>query len=382
MMIRPLILWTDALLFLLVIAVVIGVFVARRSEHWRTAWQRVLSDRIAWVAMIILLGYLIVGLLDSMHFQRISDNTVVTQSVFDYLTDPLFEEHLEKTYSAPFATHLFVPDLFMQPDGTVKSEYAPLRYKYHILGTDKIGDDVLYDSLKSIRTGLIIGTLTTLVMLPFAIILGMIAGYYRGWLDDVIQYIYTTLSSIPDILLIVAAILAWQIYMTNHPEIFPNLLQRADIRLLTICIILGITSWTGLCRLLRGETLKLREMEYVQAARALGTKNRTILSRHILPNLMHIILINVVMGFSGLVLAEAILTYVGVGVDPTTMSWGNMILAARQELARDPVIWWPLTAAFIFMFPLVISANLFADAVRDALDPHLKISLPLLGIKR
>ena len=87
-----------------------------------------------------------------------------------------------------------------------------------------------------------------------------------------IQYVYTTLSSIPDILLIVAAILAWQIFMTNHPDILPNLLQRADIRLLTLCVILGITSWTGLCRLLRGETLKLREMDYVQAARALGTK--------------------------------------------------------------------------------------------------------------
>ena len=113
-----------------------------------------------------------------------------------------------------------------------------------------------------------------------------------------------------------------------------------------------------------------------------GQRNSNILIQHILPNLMHIILISVVIDFSGLVLAEAVLTYVGVGVDPTTMSWGNMIFAARQELARDPIVWWPLVAAFIFMFPLVISANLFADAVRDALDPRLKISLPLLGGKR
>ncbi len=382
MIIHPIILWTDALLYLLVIAVSAAIMAARHSEHWRAAWHRVLVNRMALVAMSILLLYIVVGLLDSIHFEfQPKNETPITESVFDYIVSPL-RDHTEKTYSAPFATHLYTADLFIQADGSIKSDYAPLVYRYHILGTDKIGEDVLYEALKSIRTGLIIGTLTTLVMLPFAVIFGMLAGYFRGWLDDLIQYVYTTLSSIPDILLIVAAILAWQIFMTNHPDILPNLLQRADIRLLTLCVILGITSWTGLCRLLRGETLKLREMDYVQAARALGTKNSNILIQHILPNLMHIILISVVIDFSGLVLAEAVLTYVGVGVDPTTMSWGNMIFAARQELARDPIVWWPLVAAFIFMFPLVISANLFADAVRDALDPRLKISLPLLGGKR
>lgn len=247
-----------------------------------------------------------------------------------------------------------------------------LEWEYHILGTNKVGQDVFYEALKSIRTGLVIGTLTTMVIMPFAVIFGMLAGFFRGWMDDVIQYVYTTLSSIPDVLLIAAAILALQIFLANHVDIFPNLIQRADMRLLALCIILGITSWTNLCRLLRGETLKLRELDYVQAAHALGVKNGTILKRHILPNLMHLILIAVVMDFSGLVLAEAILTYVGVGVDPTTISWGNMINAARQELAREPIVWWPLLAAFIFMFPLVIAANLFSDAVRDALDPRIR----------
>ncbi|HEB80851.1 MAG TPA: ABC transporter permease, partial [Chromatiales bacterium] len=145
---------------------------------------------------------------------------------------------------------------------------------------------------------------------------------------------------------------------------------RADLRLLFLCIILGITSWTGLCRLLRGEALKLRELDYIQAAQAFGVGHTKILTRHILPNVMHIVLITVVLDFSGLVLAEAVLTYVGVGVDPTTYSWGNMINGARLELARDPVVWWSLAAAFVFMFGLVLSANLFADAVRDAFDPR------------
>jgi len=144
------------------------------------------------------------------------------------------------------------------------------------------------------------------------------------------------------------------------------------MRLLFLCIILGITSWTGLCRILRGETLKLREAEYVLASRALGAGSFSILRRHILPNLMHIVMIAIVLDFSGLVLAEAVLSYVGVGVDPSMISWGNMINSARLEMARDPVVWWSLSAAFFSMFTLVLAANLFADVVRDSFDPRMQ----------
>jgi peptide/nickel transport system permease protein len=249
---------------------------------------------------------------------------------------------------------------------------AELGAKYHILGTDKVGEDVFYQSLKSIRTGLVIGTLTTLVMLPAAILLGIMAGYLGGRTDDVIQYLYTTLNSIPGVLLIAAAILMLQVYMTNNADQFESLVERADLRLLFLCIILGVTSWTGLCRLLRGESLKLREVDYVQAARALGVRHSTVIARHILPNVLHIVMITVVLDFSGLVLAEAVLSYVNIGVDPTMNSWGNMINSARLELARDPIVWWSLAAAFLFMFTLVLAANLLADVVRDAFDPRLR----------
>ena len=244
--------------------------------------------------------------------------------------------------------------------------------KYHIFGTDKVGQDVFYQAVKSVRTGLVIGTLTTLIMLPFAVMLGIMAGYFRGWVDDIIQYIYTTLNSIPGVLLIAAAILMLQVYIANHEELFTSVQQRADLRLLFLCIILGITSWTGLCRLLRGEALKLREMDYIQSATALGVGYVKIIGRHILPNEMHIVLISVVLDFSGLVLAEAVLSYVGVGVDPIMNSWGNMINQARMEMARDPMVWWSLAAAFVFMFVLVLAANLFSDAVRDAFDPRMR----------
>ena len=245
---------------------------------------------------------------------------------------------------------------------------------YHILGTDKVGNDVLYQALKSIRTGLLIGTLTTLVMLPFALLLGIAAGYFRGWIDDAIQYLYTTLSSIPGVLLIAAAALMLEVHMSKHAADYTSLAARADLRLLALCTILGVTTWTGLCRYLRGEALKLREIDYIGAARAFGVPHLSIITRHIMPNIMHIVMISMVLDFSGLVLAEAALTYIDIGVDPSMESWGGMINSARLELAREPVVWWPLLAAFVFMFTLVLAANIFADAVRDAFDPRLRES--------
>ncbi|MCB1828141.1 MAG: ABC transporter permease subunit, partial [Coxiellaceae bacterium] len=111
---------------------------------------------------------------------------------------------------------------------------------------------------------------------------------------------------------------------------------------------------------------------FVRASLSMGVSRFRIIMRHIVPNIMHIVLITVVLDFSALVLAEAVLSYVGVGVDPTTFSWGNMINSARLDLAREPIVWWPLFAAFVFMFTLVLSANIFADAVRDAFDPRLR----------
>ncbi|MCU0897614.1 MAG: ABC transporter permease subunit, partial [Burkholderiales bacterium] len=146
-----------------------------------------------------------------------------------------------------------------------------------------------------------------------------------------------------------------------------------DLLLLFLSIILGLNSWTGLARLLRGETLNLRELEYIQAARAFGVGDGRIITQHILPNVMHLVMIALVMDFSGLVLAEAVLSYVGVGVDPTMTSFGTMINSARLELAREPMVWWALAAAFAFMFALVLAANLFADAVRDAFDPRTRV---------
>ena len=160
--------------------------------------------------------------------------------------------------------------------------------------------------------------------------------------------------------------------MAKHTADYTSLAARADLRLLALCMILGVTTWTGLCRYLRGEALKLREVDFIVAARAFGVPSAVIVARHILPNVMHIVMISIVLDFSVLVLAEAALSYLNIGVDPSMESWGNMINSARLELAREPVVWWSLIAALVFMFMLVLAANVFADTVRDAFDPRLR----------
>ncbi len=245
-----------------------------------------------------------------------------------------------------------------------------LSREYHVFGTDRTGNDLLYVVLKSIRTALVIGTMSTLVTMPIAVGLGIVAGYLRGWIDEAIQYVYTVINSIPYVLLIASAVLILVVFIDNHPDLFQTAAERTDARLFFLCVILGMTSWTDLCRLIRGEVIKLREAEYIQAAQAFGVSVWRILSVHLLPNVMHLILISIVINFSGLVLAEAVLSYVGIGVDPSMQSFGTLINTARLELSREPTIWWTLATAFSFMFTLVLSANIFADAIRDAFDPR------------
>ena len=347
------------------------------GAHLADAQQQ--DSDVLWRALIgvvcgLLAGLLIVSITSLLWMQSFDGNNPPQSPLVrgDTLAPPLTRgkgkrlTQLKKNivpHSALFITVLIISALIGMT--------ANLAAAYHVLGTDKVGQDVLYLSLKSIRTGLIIGTVTTLVTLPLALLLGIAAGYMRGWVDDVIQYIYTVLSSIPSVLLIAAAVLMMQVTIDTHPQWFDTSASRADLRLVFLCLILGVTSWTGLCRLLRGETLKLRELEYIQAAQAFGVSSMRILTRHIMPNVMHIVLISLVMDFSGLVLAEAVLSYVGVGVDPSMISFGTMINGARLEMGREPMVWWALASAFGFMLALVLAANLFADAVRDAFDPRL-----------
>jgi peptide/nickel transport system permease protein len=447
---KPLLLWSDLLIFLLVFVLCLFFLRLRHDHQTREHWAEVFSSRLGMVTFTVIVIYVGIALLDSLHFRKAlapmegAPNTEIfydnkVTSVLDVMLMGM-GERFERTYSAPFALESFEKQDMKDDNGIAYRDFPLLEHagrhlaqpgergadilakslqalllgllicavvvglqwallrrsllpwyaswvtqaivicagvwlvsisrSYHVLGTDLGGGDVAYQSIKGVRTGVLLGTLATLIMLPIAVTLGVMAGYFKGWVDDVVQYLYTTMSSIPGILLIAASVLLFQVYIDLNPDYFAIGLEKADARFIALCFILGVTSWSSLCRLIRAETLKISQLDYVQAAHAFGVSHSRILVRHIVPNLVHIILITFVLDFSALVLAEAVLSYIGVGIDPSMGSWGNMINGARSELSREPVVWWTLTGAFFFMFVLVLAANLFSDLVRDAFDPR------------
>jgi len=317
----------------LLLAVAGGVlFVLSRfllAERSRRAWNRLKRDKLGIVCSVILALFLLVGLLDCL---QVSPDQTVLDLFFKNIP-------VESSYSAPLAKVTYDP-----------RNPQPLK-GWHLLGTDLLGKDVLVQVLKGCRTALIIGGLTSLIYLPVGTLLGIMAGFYRRWVDDVIQYIFSTLASIPNILLLVAILVLLERGLTN------------------MALALSLTAWIGICRLVRGETFRQASRPYVEAARALGQNNWQIIVRHILPNVMHLVIINAVLGFSGLVMTESILSYLGVGAPIGTASWGAMIDSARMELGRDPSVWWTVTAASGALFILVLSLNLLSDSLRRAFDP-------------
>lgn len=305
------------------------------TERWRRAWARLRRNRLGLVALGVVCLYLLVGVVESVALPSRTDASGQISGL-----DWIFSKvPRERGYSAPLASTTYETN-----------NAQPLKGR-HLFGTDLLGRDVLVQTMKGCRTALIIGGLTSLIYIPVGALLGIAAGYYRRWVDDVIQYVYSTVASIPDILLLIAILM---------------ILGRGLDRM---AFALSVTAWVGLCRLVRGETFRQAAKPYVEAARALGQSSGKIIVFHILPNVMHLVVINFVLGFSGLVLAESILSYLGVGAPVGTASWGSMIDSARMELSREPTVWWNLSAATGAVFGLVLSLNLFGDALQRAFDP-------------
>lgn len=307
---------------------------ARREPLWADAFRRLRGNAVAMISLAVIAVYCVIGLSDQVGYR--SGRNAEFRSVLERVA----ERPAEYYYSAPLAS-------------TTTGEPHPRALRgRHLLGTDAVGQDVLFLTLRGTRTALFIGGASLLIATPLALLLGLLAGYYGKWVDDLIQYVYTVLDSIPSILLLISLMLV---------------LGRG---LWQLCLALGISGWVGLCRIVRGETLKLREREYVRAARALGVGHGAILAKHILPNLTHLVVINLTLAFSGMVMSEPILAYLGLGVGSNQGSWGNMIDAARLELAREPVIWWNLASASVALLILILAFNLFSDALQDALNPR------------
>jgi peptide/nickel transport system permease protein len=323
---------------LLVLLGTVGVAVGRNAL-WREA-ARSLWRRRRWALVVVAL-YLLIGLLDSIAWP---DATAAGAGFRPprSLIDRLFPaDFAERSYSAPLAASEFYGGEPLAHPGR------------HLLGTDILGRDVLHLALKGVRVALLIGGFTSLIVIPLALAFGLAAGYFGGRVDDAVFFIMSTLASMPALLLLIALVMV---------------LGRGTLQ---VCVALGVTSWVGLSRVVRGETLKVRELDYVTAARALGASEARIILRHVLPNLIHLVVITFVLLFSGLVLSEAVLSWLGLGIDG---SWGQMIDQARDELARDPVIWWNLSAASTALFGLILAFNLVGDGLRDVLDPRAAAS--------
>ncbi len=238
-----------------------------------------------------------------------------------------------------------------------------------ILGLDWNGRSVLLRVLQGARIAFMVGVLGALCSIVIGMSLGLLAGFFGGWVDALVVYVYSTVASIPYLLLMLA--LAFVLKQGDFARIYreSGLSGFLSLGLFNIVCVIGATSWVTLCRLVRGEVMKVRELDYVNAARCLGFGNLRILFRHILPNVFHLVIINFSLTFVIAIKSEVILTFLGVGVDKEP-SWGQMIAYAKNELMQG--IWWPLASAGGLLFLLTLSVNYVGDALRDALDPKLK----------
>jgi ABC-type dipeptide/oligopeptide/nickel transport system permease subunit len=228
--------------------------------------------------------------------------------------------------------------------------YAPPSWA-HPFGLDVLGRSVWERVVQGSRVALIVGFFSTAIAIPVGAALGLIAGYFRGWVDAFVVWLYSTLDAIPTILLLLAMAL-----------VLPT-----GKGLATVCIALGVTSWVSTCRVVRAEAIRQKELDYIRAARSLGAGNLRILFIHLLPNVLHLVLVQASLVFVYSIKSEVILSYLGVGVQ-NFPSWGVMIDDARLELVGRGV-WWQFAAATAALFVLVLAFNLFNDALKDALDP-------------
>lgn len=280
-----------------------------RNSLWWDAYRRLKRDKVAIVCFFVILGYIAMALL------------------------------------AKFG--VLYPDVA----SAVGEQYMPFSAD-HPFGTDILGRDILARAIHGSATALSVGFTSSIIALFIGITLGALAGYFGGWVDNAIVWIYTTIDSIPYILLI------------------PALTFVLGRGLINVYIAVGLTSWVTLCRLIRGEFMKHKSRDYVVAADAIGANHARKIFRHILPNVAHIGFVQFGLGFVSAIKIEVILSYLGVGVDPSTPSWGIMLDDAKLELSRP--FWGNLVAATLFMFFLILAFNLFNDALRESLDPKLK----------
>lgn len=250
---------------------------------------------------------------------------------------------------APHERDVLELGMRLKRPGTVNPETGMV----YLLGTDLYGRDMLSRLMYGAQISLTIGFISTTVALGVGLLVGAIAGYYGGWIDNVLMRMVDILLSIPTLplLLTVLAFVGNSIWL--------------------IMFVLGITSWMGTARLVRGEILSLKQRDFVEAARAMGAADMRIIFKHITPNLFHVLIVSATLRVAGAMLVEATLSYLGIGVQPPIPSWGNMLYDHQNYQYLRTAIWtqiYPGLAIFLSM----LAFYFVGDGLRDALDPRLK----------
>ncbi len=287
---------------------------------WRDAWTRMARGRVTRICLVVVAVYIACGLVS--------------------LT-PLLEDRIQHSYA----------DSYQAPSLSSANLW---------LGTDIQGRSVFWRVIYGTRIAMEIAVIASLITITLGVTLGILSGFFGGWVDVAVTWLFTTVSSVPWILLVLALV-----YVLRGVTIFGHPVPE----LWLVILALGFTDWVGLCRLMRGEVLKHRDRDYVQAARAAGMGNGRILLRHILPNTVHIVIINFTLGAIAYVQAEVALTFLGLGIS-SKPSWGRMIDDAKLELLKG--VWWQVVAATVAIAILCLALNILGDALRDALDPRLR----------
>jgi ABC-type dipeptide/oligopeptide/nickel transport system permease subunit len=304
------------------------------------AWVRLIRNRLSQWSLIIVGLYVAVGLVSFAPF--------VGHAIERQLSP-------DKTYAPPSF-------YLAQADGTRKFSLSA------ILGLDIEGRSVLWEMAYGTRIALLIMVCASALSISIGLVLGLIAGYFGGWVDDLITWLYSTVSSVPWLLLVIATAYVLQNVQMQNPNSTLGWAGEKLGGLPTVILALGLTDWVGLCRLIRGEVIKMRDLDFVTAARAVGLNRRRILLRHILPNTFHIVVITFSLGSVAYVQMETVLAFLGLGIT-NEPSWGKMIDDSKLELLQGR--WWEFAAATIAILILSLALNTLGDALRDALDPKL-----------
>jgi len=307
---------------------------------WADAWRRLRASRLAMGCLLIVLIYTALAMYGEgvYRYHRMKDITPSYQRA-----------NLDQQYLKPS----FMRQPFAAPSSAEGSSFLNgLReLKRHPLGTDGLGRDVLQRLIQGTRIAYQVGIITSLIAIPIGVILGCLAGYFGGRVDDFIVWLYSTFAAIPGLLFILAIAMV------------------VGQGLLGVYLGIGLTMWVGLCRLIRGEVMKHKERPYVTAAQALGLGHLRIIFRHILPNVFHIVIVTFTLRFPASIGTEVFLSFLGIGVQGEP-SWGIMISNARLRLWHG--VWWEMTFVTLAIFFIVLAFNLLGDALRDALDPRLR----------